>query len=256
MLALHSCRAEIVVIGGWAHRLFRLHGLAQALDFEPLGTQDVDIALPANGPAEQDDLAKVLANAGFTEEWLGSRRPPVTYYRLGDDPSFYVEFLTPMVGRPGAFTREIAGVSAQALRHLDILLIEPWSVSLKRPDAPAGTAVLDVRLANAASYLAQKVLVLGKRTGDDRAKDILYLHDTLLLFGQSFAQLKEIWKSRILPAIHPNAARTVRSAARELFGGVTDVVRVASTIAGAAGRPNTPEEIAQVCRTGLAQVFS
>ena len=37
---------QVVVIGGWAHRLYRLHPFAQQLRYEPLATLDADIALP------------------------------------------------------------------------------------------------------------------------------------------------------------------------------------------------------------------
>src|SRR6266478_3248182 len=37
---------QVVVIGGWAHRLHRLHPAAQALDYAPLQTLDADVALP------------------------------------------------------------------------------------------------------------------------------------------------------------------------------------------------------------------
>jgi hypothetical protein len=213
MLALRPYRADLVLIGGWAHRLFRLHDLAQPLDFEALGTQDVDVAIPAKVPPQDEDLAKVLGAAGFKEEFVGSRNPPVTYYRLGEERTLYAEFLTPLIGRPTALTREIAGVSAQALRYLDILLIEPWPVFLMKPEYPVGPKPLEIRIGNATSYLAQKILVLDKRHPADRAKDVLYVRDTLLLFGKSFGELEQIWKQRILPAVHPNAARELRGAA-------------------------------------------
>ncbi|MGH9326001.1 MAG: hypothetical protein ACRD2B_04845 [Terriglobia bacterium] len=37
---------EIVIIGGWAHRRYRLHPSAQTLDYTPLSTFDADIAIP------------------------------------------------------------------------------------------------------------------------------------------------------------------------------------------------------------------
>jgi len=37
---------QVVVIGGWAHRLHRFHPAAQALDYAPLQTLDADVALP------------------------------------------------------------------------------------------------------------------------------------------------------------------------------------------------------------------
>jgi hypothetical protein len=37
---------QLVVVGGWAHRQYRLHTFAQQLRYEPLATLDADIALP------------------------------------------------------------------------------------------------------------------------------------------------------------------------------------------------------------------
>jgi hypothetical protein len=36
--ALEPWLDQVVIIGGWAHRLYRQHPLAQPLDYEPLGT--------------------------------------------------------------------------------------------------------------------------------------------------------------------------------------------------------------------------
>ena len=49
--ALEPWLDQVVIIGGWAHRLYRQHPLAQPLDYEPLGTFDTDIAVPLDLPA-------------------------------------------------------------------------------------------------------------------------------------------------------------------------------------------------------------
>ena len=43
--ALDPWLGQVVIIGGWAHRLYRLHPLAQPLNYEPLGTLDTDVAI-------------------------------------------------------------------------------------------------------------------------------------------------------------------------------------------------------------------
>jgi hypothetical protein len=256
MLALRPYRGDLTLIGGWAHRLSRLHELAQPVDFESLDTQDVDLAIPGSLPPREEDLSKVLTHAGFKERFLGEENPPVTHYQFGDELTFYAEFLTPLVGPPRAATKTIAGVSAQALRHLDILMIEPWSVGVRQPEYPVGPKALEVRITNATSYLAQKVLVLNKRNAADRAKDILYVHDTLVTFGRSLAELQRLWIEAVLPKVHPTSARMLRASPSELFADVTEAVRGASRIATGAGRSLVPEDIAQACRTGLAKVFT
>lgn len=256
MIALRPYRGDLVLIGGWAHRLSRLHPLSQALDFEPLFTQDVDLAIPAKVPPRTEDVGKLVAQAGFSARFRGEDRPPVTRYELGDEGEFYAEFLTPLIGRPRAATTTIAGITAQALRYLDVLMIEPWSVLLREPEYPVGRRALEVRIANATAYLAQKILVLGKRNSADRAKDVLYLHDTLITFGKSLSELQRIWTERLSGAIHPAAVRRLRHASEGLFAGVTDQVRGAARIARETGRSLSPEEIALASRTGLAKVFT
>jgi hypothetical protein len=98
--ALEPWLDQAVIIGGWAHQLYRLHAHAQRLDYAPLTTLDTDVAVPAKLPVgEQDIRARLLAH-GFTEEFLGDDHPPATHYNLGGDASgFYAEFLTPLAGR-------------------------------------------------------------------------------------------------------------------------------------------------------------
>jgi len=225
------------------------------MDFQPLFTQDVDLAIPAKIPPQQEDLRTLLLRAGFKERLLGEVHPPVTRYELEDGAGFYAEFLTPLVGPPKPPTSELGGVTAHALRHLDILMIEPWSVLLKEPAYPVGAKAVEVRVANATSYVAQKILALNRR-GADGPKDVLYVHDTLITFGRSLTEIERIWTHDISPAINPAAGRKLRDAGERLFGEVTDTVREASRIAKEAGRPLRPEEIAQVCRTGLARIFT
>ncbi len=251
--ALRPYRGDLVLIGGWSHRLARLHALAQPVDFPPLFTQDVDLAIARGVAPGEEDLRKLLLEAGFTEGFLGEDRPPITHY--GKEGAFYVEFVTPLIGRPRDGTSSVAGVTAQRLRYLDILLIAPWSILLTEPQYPVGAKAVEVRIANATSYVAQKLLVLRRRPPADRAKDVLYLHDTLVTFGRALEDLHRIWIESISGALHVNARRALRVTARQLSSSTLDLVRAAARVAQEAGRALSPEEIANVCRAGLATVF-
>jgi hypothetical protein len=253
--ALGPYRDHLVVIGGWAHRLSRLHPLAQPVEFPPLFTQDVDLAIGTGIPQEAEVLRTRLLDAGFTERFLGEDRPPITHYQLGAEGTFYVEFLTPRVGRPTDTTTTVAGVTAQPLRHLDLLLIAPWSIRLAEPQYPVGATPVEVRIANATSYVAQKLLVLGRRRPADRAKDVLYVRDTLVTFGRALADLQRIWTERLAGTLHAHATRALRLAARQLSSPAFDAVQAAARVAQAAGRPLSPEEIAEACRAGLPALF-
>ncbi len=133
--ALAPWLEHVVVIGGWAHRLYQYHPLAQPLDYPPLTTLDADIAVPNPLPNNlETDIRERLVKAGFEEEFLGEENPPATHFRLGTDPTgFYAEFLTPLIGsdyKRGKrdATTQIAGVGVQKLRYLDLLLQSPWSI--------------------------------------------------------------------------------------------------------------------------------
>lgn len=262
ILALGPYRSDVVLIGGWAHRLFRLHPLSQLVDFPPLLTQDVDLAVTAGVAPREEDLRQLLLKAGFVERLLGEHRPPVTHYQFGDEGGFYAEFLAPLAGggvrRDGApdSTTRIAGVSAQKLRYLETLLVAPWAVSLSQPEYPVGSKPRRVRIANATSYLAQKLLVLPRRRRSDREKDVLYLHDALIMFGRSLSQLQQIWTESVSRSLHPAAIQRLRKAPQNLFSQVTDFTRGAARVARNAGRPLTPDEMTEVCRAGLTRVFA
>ena len=63
--ALHPWLDQVVVIGGWAHRLYRLHPLAQLLDYAPLATFDTDVAVPAQLPVAGQNMHERLLLAAF-----------------------------------------------------------------------------------------------------------------------------------------------------------------------------------------------
>jgi len=121
---------QVVIIGGWAHRLYRLHPSAQRLQYEPLATLDADVALPMRFKVTGDEIYKRLAANGFEPEFLGHRKPPATHYHLTEPGiQFYAEFLTPLTGsavtRGGRqkATKRIGGISSQNLRYVEVLLL-------------------------------------------------------------------------------------------------------------------------------------
>jgi hypothetical protein len=156
-VAIEPWLDDVVIIGGWAHRLYRQHPAAQELNYPPLTTLDTDIAVPLQLPVREQDIRDRLLAHGFNEEFLGDDRPPATHYHLGgQDSGFYAEFLTPLIGnvvdrkRKRRATVEVAGVASQRLRHIELLLHDPWSIHLE-PDG------IKVQIANPVSFIVQKI---------------------------------------------------------------------------------------------------
>jgi hypothetical protein len=261
IVALEPWLTQVVIIGGWAHRLYRLHPSAQHIEYLPLTTLDTDIAVPPRLKVIDRDVRERLIAQGFEEERLGSDQPPATHYRLGDAKTgFYAEFLTPLFGpehgrdgKPKA-TRRIAGVVSQQLRYLEVLLLAPWTVSLSHSHGFPFEDPRDVRIANPASFLAHKVLIHNKRTRSKFAKDVLYIHDTLEIFGARLEDLNREWRTEVKPHIHPNAAKKIQRAHADLFGELNDAIRDAAQMTGA--RRLSAAAMRERCNFGLARVFS
>lgn len=255
LIALGPFLEEVVIIGGWAYRLYYLHPAAQQLDYPPLMTLDTDVALPLSLTPGECDLRARLLSHGFTEQFFGDDRPPTTHYHLDDETSgFYVEFLTPLAGsqydrrRSRKATMQIGGVTSQRLRYIDLLLHQPWSVDLE-----AGGVAAHVRVANPVSFIAQKVLIHAERRREDRAKDILYMHDTLQIFGARLHDLRELWRRDVAQQLNARKASVVSKASEALFGELTDDARRAALISTTHGL--NAEAIRLACQYGFVQVF-
>src|SRR5437016_3963267 len=184
---------EVVLFGGCAHRLDRHHPLARRLAYLPLITLDGDVAVPPKLKARELSVRKRLLDAGFVEEFVGEDWPPATHYHYGKGGAFYAEFLSPLVGseydRRGKrkATQEVGGISSQLLRYIESLMISPWKVQLGRENGYPFSPKRKVQIANPTSFLAQRILIHEKRVYKDRAKDLLYIHDTIEVFAENIA---------------------------------------------------------------------
>ncbi len=244
---------KVVVVGGWAHRLHCLHPSAQSLTYPPLITLDADIAVPRQLPVDGQDIRQRLISKGFTEEFLGTDRPPATHYHRGGSSSgFYFELLTPLVG--GEYDRKdqrkatlvVAGATSQQLRYIGLLLIRSWTIELSE-----ATFSDRVHVANPASFAVQKLLVHPKRTASDRARD--------LLVYPRYAPVVRVAPPRIegrvaSPPSTSDRAADVGGTDRDLAGPyveLTDDIRRAARIAPERGL--SPEAIREASVFGLEQ---
>jgi len=176
--ALRPWLGDLVIVGGWAHRLHRFTPLAGSPGYRPVTTRDADLAF---GPHRSlsGNMAAALKAAGFEQELSGDEIPPVAAYRLGsDDQGFFAEFLTPLLGdgtrRSGQTdaTMRTAGITAQKLRQLDLLLTSPWTLSLSRDMGVPVREPVVVKVANPVSFIAQKLLIMdaGSPTSEHKTR--------------------------------------------------------------------------------------
>jgi hypothetical protein len=258
--ALRPWLGQLVIVGGWAHRLHRFHERAQPPAYAPLRTKDADVAFPTNAPID-GDIAAALKAAGFHEATSADLSPPITQYRLGADRGgFYAEFLAPLRGsvvkRNGKldFTMAKAGVTAQKLRFLDILLAQPWAVRLSDEVGLPMRPPIDVMVPNPVSFIAQKLLIRKHRGRAKQAQDALYVHDTLELFGGELPMLRALWREGIRPTLPGRTARSVERLCTEQFGAVGDTIRSAARLPQ--DRTLQPERFQAVCMYGLEEIFT
>lgn len=263
--ALGPYLEELVIVGAWCHRLLHFHPAATPPPFPPLMSEDADVATPERLATRSQSIAERLEAAGFRASLTGSDRlPDSKYYPDGDEKGLYVEFIAPLRG--GGYKRSgepddtlaIAGITAAKLRYVELLLFEPWSFELTERDAfQVGDDTVTVQVANPASYLVQKVLTISRRQqAAKRAKDALYLHDTLTMFGDSLADLKA-QGARVLAQLPGTTQREFHRLREQLFRDQALLVQAAE-IASATGRASPPSHttIAAVCTAGLAQIFA
>jgi hypothetical protein len=257
--AIRPWSGDLVIIGGWAHRLYRFHPQASSPAYQAVQTRDADVAFSLDAQLK-GDIAAALRKAGFREDFRGEDAPPLIQYRLGDeDQGFYAEFLTSLRGsgvkRDGTpdATLAKAGVTAQKLRHLDLLLIQTWTVRLDSTTGVPLAAPAEVRVANPVCFIAQKLLIRNERSSDKQAQDVLYIHDTLELFGSELESLRAEWREKIRPAALPKTAATVERLYREQFGAVNDVIRTAARIPQ--DRTLTPDRLQAACSYGLEAIL-
>lgn len=256
--ALRPWLGHLVIAGGWAHRLHRLHPLAHTPRHEPIRTRDVDVALSLRAPIA-GDISEALGAAGFTRTFLGDDAPPVTHYNLDEDAGFYAEFLVPLEGseirRDGKrdVTVRLAGITAQKLRHLDLLLLAPWSVRIGTNEDVPLQRPADILLPNPVSFIVQKLLIHEKRRPDKQAQDVLYIHDTLELFGGALDELRAVWTDQIRPSMLKKTAKRAETLAHDTFERVTNTIRTAARIPQ--GRPLTPDALRAACEYGLTEIL-
>ena len=258
--ALSPWSAHLVFIGGWAHRIHRFSPRANKLEYQPIFTRDTDLAF-AHSASIEGDIKAALFEHGFKEQLAGDYKPPVAHYTLGDENGgFYAEFLTPLIGsgikRSGEqdATMAMAGISAQKIRYLDILLVDPWVITLDPQSGIPLPSSMAVPVANPLCFIVQKFLIQKYRAAEKQAQDVLYIYDTIELFGALLDEFHETWNKSISPALGEKLSNTVLTLSKNTFSNINDVIRAAARIPQ--NRKLSPEQIQQTCLLALEIILN
>jgi hypothetical protein len=260
--ALRPWSTNVVIIGGWAHRLHRLHPDATPPAYQPIVTLDADVALEASAQLS-GNIGDALKTAGFNENFSSDQRPPISRYTLGtkdESSGFYAEFLTPLRGsgvrRNGTddATMAMNGITAQKLRDLDVLLVAPWTLHLEPGGEFGVQQSTTVRVTNPVSFIAQKLLIHAQRRRPKKAQDVLYINDTLELFARRMDDLRSYWINHVRPSLTSTQTQNIEQARADIFESTTDTIRAAALISPI--RRLSTHEIQQRCSLVLSELLA
>jgi hypothetical protein len=154
-------------------------------------------------------LIERLLAAGITETVTGAEVAKHRYVPKSGDG--YLEFIAPRTGGRRGQALAFGGVRAERLDGVHLLLNAPWTCLLE------ADSDLRIHVVNPVAYLAQKLLSIGQRSRlSDRAKDWLYVFDTLSMFSASLDSLAEQAPRLLRPLFQRERSRleaTIRSIA-------------------------------------------
>ena len=212
---------NIVFAGGTASYLYHKHPLARGLGFSPVKTVDVDIVtwnpllLPevegnvvfgSASPSDQNEVSQLLLSHGFESTFnqtISGEDCIQRFYPQDEslrNENFHIEFLCPLKGSEvdkKTGRRKIAediqdNLTAQTLRYIDLLLLDPMSISIA---CPAGTGKqMSIQIPHPVTYMAQKTLIAPERMrqGNNKyEKDCYYIFEAGALFRREHRNLTQ-----------------------------------------------------------------
>jgi len=148
--------AGLELVGSWCFKVFQYH---LGVEFYPLRTVDIDIAIPTSYDGPEVDLGEVLKGIGFEQDF----RPngAMIYHGFG----MMIELLSPDQGKgveKGRIHIERLKVSSLALRYLDLLLNNPMTFSIH--------GVGKVTVPSMPAFMIHKLLVAPLRSREQKDK--------------------------------------------------------------------------------------
>lgn len=96
-------------------------------------------------------------------------------------------------------------------------------------------------------------MIHDQRLPAKKAQDILYIYDTLELFGGQLGALGRLWRDRLAPTLHVRQQRVLLQVTEAIFGRLGDRIRDAAAIP--ADRHLDPERMRQMCRLALREML-
>ena len=258
--ALGDGLVEVIVVGGWAHRLHTHHPLATATG-NPLHTLDADLFVPAPSRSSAIRVA-ALVDAGFDVKLGGLDAAPVTEYvlRPGTVAAGGIHKLEFLAHRRGAevvrgrrrLTTRVGDAVAQLLPLLDVMAHQPWTLNLSDElGYPTGANGLSIRVVAPAVYIAHKLMVLPERGNVvKRIQDVRYLYESLMRFAPALDQLAISWRGR-----STSAAEHRRLDAGRRLACSRELVVPAARIRDLDGREAPVDRLGPVIEAGTARLF-
>ncbi len=203
--ALGEYRTVAVLTGGFVPLMYRSVPGYVSPPTPPLLTTDFDWTIPARLEllggrtiAERLKDSEFVAIPSLGKEPAVIRFQPCRFgtERLGP---VYAEFLAPLVGSDvdrGGASRDVVlvqpGLTAQALRYLDVLLVGPISFDAGAIPGIGLDGPAIIRLPNPASFVLQKLLAWPLREPEKRPKDLAYVYEVAILTQKQWPRVAEV----------------------------------------------------------------
>jgi hypothetical protein len=196
--ALGEYRGDIVVTGGLAPVLYRVHFQPVESDPEPLLTTDVDFVVPNDLPYRHNESLRSRFEANrlriFVSRGVTPNRPNKQFVQKSEDNEkrvspVHAELLTPLLGsrterdgEPKSPMEVQDGLTAEALRYLDLILDSPLEFDVSEISNPKSSTPLPVKMARPGAFIIQKLLCSEERSrSENRIKDLAYCYDVALV---------------------------------------------------------------------------
>lgn len=181
--ALGPYLSDLIICGAWAWYLYR-RCLASERWIPEEFTRDLDCIGRERMPIRDSHLVERLKANAF--EWVprGSETPPVASFVWPDrqHAEIEIEFLVPARGDGSRRIVELQpGLTAQALRHLDILTETPLTLVIDNESPVADEMAFRgaIRLPSIGHFVIQKGLIHSRRDRNRQVKDLFYVIELL-----------------------------------------------------------------------------